>query len=81
MGHLERVQRIVGYLVKMKNGYIRVRTDKPDFSDMPVQEYDWSHTIYGDVTEEIPRDAPEPLGKSVVTTSCKDANLFHDWVT
>ena len=80
-GHLARLQRICGYLVKMKNGYIRIRTDKPDFSDMPPKDYDWSHTVYGKVTEAIPSDAPPPLGKSVVTTSCVDANLYHDWVT
>ena len=65
----------------MKNGYIRIRTDKPDFSDLPPKNYDWAHTVYRKVTEAIPSDAPPPLVKSVVTTTCKDANLYHDWVT
>ena len=31
--------------------------------------------------EEIPKDAPEPLGKSVTTTTFLDANLLHDLIT
>ena len=47
---------------------------------MPTQKYDWSHTVYGNVTEAIPTDIPEPLGKSAVTTTHVDANLHHDLV-
>ena len=41
---------------------------------LPDLEYDWTR-IYGDVLEEIPKDAPEPLGKSVTTTTFLDPNL------
>ena len=81
VGHMDRLKRMVGYLLKMRNGFIRVRTEEPDFSDLPDAKYDWSHTIYGEVTEELPQDAPKPLGKRVVTASHVDANLYHDWVT
>ena len=37
--------------------------------------------IYGNVLEEIPKDAPEPLGKSVTATTFLDANLLHDLIT
>ena len=80
-GHLERVKRIVGYLLRMKNGYIRVRTDMPDYEGMPPAKHDWSHTVYGDVKEVIPKDLPKAMGKPVKTTSYVDANLYHDWVT
>ncbi len=40
-------------------------------------EYDWSK-VYGDLHELVPEDAPEPLGKHVVTTHFVDANLMHD---
>ena len=80
-GHLDRLQRICGYLSKMRYGVIRVRTEEPDYSDLPVDEYDWAHTVYGKVSEEIPSDAPKPLGKRVVLTSYVDANLFHDVAT
>ena len=77
-GHLERLCRICGYLYRMKNGYIRVRVEEPDFSDLPHHEYDWERTVYGKVTESLPEDAPEPKGKRVITSTYKDANLYHD---
>ena len=43
-------------------------------------EFDWTR-IYGGVLEEIPKDAPEPLGKSVTTTTFLDDNLLHDLIT
>ena len=80
-GHLDRVKRIYGYLAKMKHGVIRIRTDEPDYSGLPNQEFDWAYSVYGDVKELIPKDAPEPLGKFVTLTHYVDANLFHDMVT
>ena len=47
---------------------------------LPDLEYDWTR-IYGNVLEEIPKDVPEPLGKSVSTTTFLDANLLHDLIT
>ena len=46
-GHIDRLKRIFGYLKKFDSGSIRFRTDKPDYSDLPKQEYDWSYTVYG----------------------------------
>ena len=40
-------------------------------------EYDWSRSVYEDAQENIPKDAPEPLGKDVVLTHFVDANLMH----
>ena len=36
------------------------------------------NTIYGDVKEMVPDDAPKPLGRPVVTTAYVDANLYHN---
>jgi hypothetical protein len=80
-GHLERVQRICGYLSKMKHSAIRIRTDEPDYSDIPLIEYDWEFSVYAGAKEELPKDAPEPLGKPVVTTTYVDANLYHCMLT
>ena len=79
-GHLKRLQRICGYLVKMKHAMLRYRVHEPDYSDLPSKEYDWT-SIYGDVQELIPNDAPPPLGKPVTLTHYVDANLFHDALT
>jgi hypothetical protein len=80
-GHLDRVKRIYAYLAKMKYAAIRIRTDEPDYSDIPDFEYDWAQTVYGVVTELKPDDAPKPLGKFVTLTHYVDANLMHDITT
>ncbi len=79
-GHLDRVKRIFGYLRKMKHGAVRIRTEKPDYSDVPEIHYDWEYTIYNGAEETIPEDAPRPLGKSIQTTTYLDANLYHDLI-
>mmetsp|Transcript_22839 Transcript_22839/g.34607 ORF Transcript_22839/g.34607 Transcript_22839/m.34607 type:complete len:177 (+) Transcript_22839:2770-3300(+) len=80
-GHLDRVKRICGYLWKMKNGVIRFRTNEPDYSEIPNVEYDWARSVYGVVREEIPTDAPPPLGNYVSFTHFVDANLYHCMLT
>ena len=80
-GHLLRLKRMYGYLQRFKNGVIRVRTDKPDHSHLPDIEHDWAYSVYGDVEELIPQNMPEPLGKSVLLSHYKDANLYHNLVT
>jgi hypothetical protein len=80
-GHLDRAKRVVGYLAKMKHGTLRVRTGEPDYSDLPTNEYTWERSVYGNVVELLPTDAPEPLGNPVVHTSYVDANLYHDLLT
>jgi hypothetical protein len=46
----------------------------------PIQ-YDWSSSIYGNVTEELPPDMPTPRGKRMRTSTYQDTNLHHDLVT
>ena len=38
-------------------------------------------TVYGDVEEAIADNIPTPLGNPVLTTTYKDANLYHDFIT
>jgi hypothetical protein len=72
---------IYGYLRQFKSAATRVCVDKPDFSTRPIQEFDWVQNIYGKVQEEIPKDIPEPHGKTVVYIHYVDANLYHDIIT
>ena len=58
IGHLERMKRLYGYLVKTKHFAIRYRMITP-----PKHEYEWTRSVYGNVKEEIPKDIPKPLGK------------------
>jgi hypothetical protein len=80
-GHLERIKRVYGYLSKMRHGMIRVRTEEPDYSDIPDFEYDWCKGVYGTLEELKPTDAPQPLGNYVTLTHYVDANLMHDLTT
>ena len=57
---------------------IRVRTEEPDYSDLPNNTYDWTYSVYGNVMELLPTDAPEPLGNYVTLSHYVDANLMHD---
>ena len=64
----------------MKHATFRFQVHQPDYSDLPVKQYDWSST-YGEISELLPDNAPEPLGKPVTLTHYVDANLFHDALT
>ena len=76
-GHLERLQRIYGYVLKTKHYSTRYRTEEPDYSYLPNMKHDWSYTVYGNVQEIIPNNCPKPLGKSVTRTTTLVANLLH----
>lgn len=80
-GHLDRAKRIYGYLSCMRNAAICIRTKEPDFSAIPDPDHDWKYSVYGDTKEEIPHDAPKPLGKFVTTVHYVDANLMHCTLT
>ena len=78
---MNRAKRILQYLVRMKDACIRFRTALPDYSDLEVPRYDWIDTVYGEISEAIPTDAPEPLGLPVTLTHYVDANLYHCMLT
>jgi hypothetical protein len=79
-GHVGRCKGLFGYLADKPEAGIRYRTEEPDFSGLPSQAFDWSRSVYGDGTEQKPKDAPLPRGRYVVTTTYVDANLFHDHI-
>jgi len=81
IGHLKRVKRICGYLYKTKDAAICIKVGEPDYSDLAEEEYDGASTIYGDVSEILPKDAPVPLGNFVMLSHYVDANLYHDMLT
>jgi hypothetical protein len=70
-----------GYLKKFGSAAIRVRLLEPEFGELPEQNFDWCHGVYGNVEELLPKDAPKPLGKAVTTITYTDANLYHDMLT
>ena len=80
-GHLDCLRQICGYLCKMKHGYICVRTGELAFLDIGSTTYDWTRMVCGDVKEQLPTDAPKPMGKPVVLTGYVDTNRLHDMTT
>ena len=50
---------------------------EPDYSYLPEENLDWTHTVYSHVHEIIPQDIPDPFGKTVTTATTVDANLNH----
>ena len=53
-GHLERLQRVYGYVLKNKHYSTRYRTEEPDYIYLPDMKHDWSYTVYGNIQEVIP---------------------------
>ena len=76
-GHMDRLKRIYSYDIRTKEYASRFRTDQPDYSFLPDQDFEWTYSVYGNVQEILPDDMPEPLGKAVITTTTTDANLNH----
>ena len=76
-GHMDRLKRIYSYVIRTKDYAIRFRTEQPDYSFLPDQDFDWTYSVYGEVHEILPDDMPEPLGEAVTTTTTMDANLNH----
>jgi hypothetical protein len=78
-GHLERAKRVCSYINKFKHFVLRFRVDEPDLSHLDgATKMDWSKDVYEEFDEQIPSDAPMPLGKSVTLIHWFDANLMHD---
>ena len=48
-GHMDRVKRIFSYTIRTKDYAIRFKTDQPDYSFLPDQDFDWTYSVYGDV--------------------------------
>ena len=76
-GHMDRPKRVHSYTIRTRDYAIRFRTDQPDYSFLPDQDFDWAYSVCGDVHEILLDNMPEPLGKAVVTTTTMDANLNH----
>ena len=65
-GHMDSLKRIYAYAIRTKDYAVRFRTDQPDYSFLPGQDFDWTYSVYGDVHEIIPDDMPEPLGRPLL---------------
>ena len=83
-GHLDQAYNIVAYL--KKHPYSKLVMDarplchKERFAKRFKENAEW-YEFYGEVREEIPSDAPKPLGKPVELTAFVDADHAGDKLT
>ena len=49
--HMDRLKRIFSYVIRTKDYAIRFRTDQPDYSFLPDQDFDWTYSVYGNAQE------------------------------
>ena len=79
--HLEAAYQIFEYLYYHKKGGRVVFDDaKPKVNEKEYKEVNWK-SIYGDVTEDIPSNLPEPRGNVVIVSMFTDADFTGDLVT
>lgn len=64
----------------MKQGTLWFWAHEHKYSDLPDKHYDWL-SVYEEVSELLPEDAPDPLGRHVTLMHYVDANLFHNALT
>ena len=80
-GHLQKVFGIFSYLEKHKKSNMVFDPIPVNLDESAFHRTDWSDLIYGDVSEELPPNAPELLGKPVNMTWFVDADHAGEKVT
>jgi hypothetical protein len=76
-GHLEAVFHVFAYLKNKHNARQVFDPTYPEIDYNNFKEHDWK-TVYGDVQEPIPLNAPSPRGKEVDTRLFVDADHAGD---
>ena len=52
---------------------------EPDYLNVPeIKDHDWEHSVYGKHEEDVPTDAPSPLGKRIILINYFNASLMYD---
>ena len=80
-GHLDAAYGIIAYLKKHADSNM-VFDDKDVQTDTRAfHNTDWTKSIYGDITEELPPNMPEPRGRPVRMSCFVDASHAGDLLT
>jgi hypothetical protein len=79
-GHMVAVLHIFAYLKKHLNSRLVFDPLPRDFSDIEFHQPDWTH-LYPEAQEEIPVNAPKPLGNAIQLNIFVDAAHADDLVT
>ena len=80
-GHLETAYCVFEYLYSQKTvGRVVFNDNMPKVKEEQFKEVNWKST-YGEVTEDIPCNMPEPRGNPVMISMFTDAAFAGDLVT
>ena len=79
-GHLEACYHIFAYLRKHPHFTMIQHPVDIEMNEDRFMQQDWTD-FYGDISEEIPEDAPEPLGRPMKITAFVDADHAGNLVT
>lgn len=72
-GHLQQLYRMMAYLKRFHNARLVLDPTYPDIDDGTFQPHDWTN-FYGRIKEDIPQDAPDPLGPEFIIRVIVDAS-------
>jgi len=61
-GHLEQLYHMFAYLKLKHNSSMVFDPTEPDIDESQFTREDWSATVYGECSEELPSNMPEPRG-------------------
>jgi hypothetical protein len=80
-GHMTAVYRVFAYLKRKHNARLIYDSAYPSIDQNLFKHGEEWATFYGDVTEAIPPNAPEPRGKSVILRTFVDSDHAGNMVT
>ena len=75
-GHMDRLKRIYSYAIRTKDYAIRFRTDQPDYSLLPDQDFDWTYSVYGNVQVTGFYPSPKIFWSCTHVNSCSKYMLY-----
>ena len=79
-GHIEAAIRVMSCLYLKHNSRLVFDPTYPTLDVCDFNQYDWT-THYGDVKEDVPSNAHEPLGSSVVLRAMIDSDHVGEKTT
>lgn len=77
-GHLEQLFHMFAYLKLKHNSSMVFDPTEPDIDESQFPRENWSSSVYGEVQEEIPGNAPEPRGIGFTMRAFVDSDHAGD---
>jgi len=80
-GHLKTIFHMFAFLKKRHNGVMVFDHSEPLINESEFKREDWSATPYEKCNEDIPSNAPEPLGSEFIMRAFVDSDHAGDQIT